>query len=128
MPAIGDTSVPSAGHAPILVQPNPLAPDHYVVLNSGHTFHEKELATLNYLLFPRLGDWAVIKVPDDPTRLAAEAVIRSGFFDEQWAAPVHEDDRAELDDALRLAPSRRIRRAGTHLPNSNRRRRCSCPR
>ena len=76
----------------MLIQPNPLAHDHYVVLNSGHTFHEKELATLNYLLFPRLGDWAVIKVPDDPTRLAAEAVVRSGFFDEQWAVPVHKDD------------------------------------
>ena len=53
-----------------------------MVLNSGHTFHEKELATLNYLLFPRLGDWAVIKVPDDPSRPAAEVVVRSGFFDE----------------------------------------------
>ena len=50
-----------------LIQPNPLAAGRYVVLNSGHTFHEKELATLNYLLFPRLGDWAVVKVPDDPS-------------------------------------------------------------
>ncbi len=111
--AIGDTSVSSAGHALILVQPNPLAPDHYVVLNSGHTFHEKELATLNYLLFPRLGDWAVVKVTDDPTRLTAEPLVRSGFFDEQWAAPVRKDDRVELDERLwRLATSRKIRGAG----------------
>ena len=81
----------------MLIQPNPLAHDHDSVLNSGHTFHEKELATLNYLLFPRLGDWAVVKVPDDPTRLAAEAVVRSGFFDEQWAVPVHSGVRVELD-------------------------------
>ena len=48
----------------MLIQPNPLAAGRYVVLNSGHTFHEKELASLNYLLFPRLGDWAVLKIPD----------------------------------------------------------------
>ena len=55
-------SVPSLDHAPALIHPSPLAAGRYVVLNSGHTFHERELATLNYLLFPRLGDWAVIKV------------------------------------------------------------------
>jgi hypothetical protein len=111
--AIGDTRLPSAGHALVLVQPNPLAHNHYVVLNSGHTFHEKELATLNYLLFPRLGDWAVIKVPDVPTRLAAETVVRSGFFDEHWAAPVHKHDQVELDERLwRLATSRKIQGAG----------------
>ena len=60
--AIGETKVAAADHAPVLIQPNPLAPGRYVVLNSGHTFHEQELSTLNYLLFPRLGDWAVVKV------------------------------------------------------------------
>jgi hypothetical protein len=42
------------------------------------------------LLFPRLGDWAVVKLPDkrveDPARKPPEDVIGSGFFDEQWAA------------------------------------------
>jgi pimeloyl-ACP methyl ester carboxylesterase len=93
--AIGDTRVPAAGHAPILIRPNPLAEGRYVVLNSGHTFHEKELATLNYLLFPRLGDWAVVKVPDDPSRRAAEVVVRSGFFDEQWGLSVDGEDRPD---------------------------------
>ena len=67
------TSVAAADHAPVLIQPNPLAAGRYVVLNSGHTFHEKELATLNYLLFPRLGDWAVVKYvrqPREPLRAA----------------------------------------------------------
>ena len=59
---------PPRDHAPVLIQPNPLAAGRYVVLNSGHTFHEKELASLNYLLFPRLGDWAVLKVGDRRTR------------------------------------------------------------
>ncbi len=82
--AIGATKVPAAGHALVSIQPNPLAAGRYVVLNSGHTFHEKELSTLNYLLFPRLGDWAVVKVPDDPSLTPWEEVVRAGYFDEQW--------------------------------------------
>jgi pimeloyl-ACP methyl ester carboxylesterase len=90
---LGHRRYASADHAPALIQPNPLAgaEGRYVVLNSGHTFHEKELASLNYLLFPRLGDWAVLKVggkvPDDPSAALEETVLRSGFFDERWEAP-----------------------------------------
>jgi len=75
----------------VLIQPNPLAEGRYIVLNSGHTFHEKELASLNYLLFPRLGDWAVLKVgannPRNPSEPLGETVIRAGFFDEHWQFP-----------------------------------------
>jgi hypothetical protein len=87
----GKDSYPAADHAPALIQPNPLAPGRYVVLNSGHTFREKELASLNYLLFPRLGDWAVLKVgaksPANPSEALEEEVLRSGFFDERWRMP-----------------------------------------
>jgi hypothetical protein len=73
---------------PVLIQPNPLAKGRYVVLNSGHTFHEKELASLNYLLFPRLGDWAVLQVggtlPEDPTLQLDETILSAGYFDERW--------------------------------------------
>jgi S-formylglutathione hydrolase FrmB len=81
---------PAADHAPVLIQPNPLrgGEGRYLVLNSGHTFHEKELASLNYLLFPRLGDWAVMKVgarvPSLPSEPLQEEALRAGFFDEQW--------------------------------------------
>jgi hypothetical protein len=78
----------AADHAPALVYPNPLARDRYVVLNSGHTFHDKELASLNYLLFPRLGDWAMLKVggkvPKEPSGPLEESILRTGFFDEDW--------------------------------------------
>lgn len=74
---VGASTYPVADHAPALIQPNPLAPDRYVVLNSGHSFHEKELSTLNYLLFPRLGDWAVF-------RKDADEPVAGGFFDEAW--------------------------------------------
>jgi hypothetical protein len=79
-------------HAPALICSSPLpgAGNHYIVLNSGHTFHEKEFAALNYLLFPRLGDWAILKVgtggepwqPSSPT--FPEEVVRAGFFNEEW--------------------------------------------
>jgi hypothetical protein len=91
--SVGEARVPAAGHAPVLIQPNPLAPGRYVVVNSGHTFHEKELSTLNYLLFPRLGDWAVVKVPDDPDGSSGDVAILGGFFDEHWAPPRHTDLR-----------------------------------
>jgi hypothetical protein len=78
-------------HAPVLIQPSPLAPGRYVVLNSGHTFRETELASVNYLLFPRLGDWAVLKVgpkaPANPSDPLEEEVIRAGYFDERWLLP-----------------------------------------
>lgn len=81
----------AATHALAFIQPNPLAEGRYVVINSGHTFHEKELSSLNYLLFPRHGDWAVLKVggkvPANPSGPLEEEVIRAGFFDERWLLP-----------------------------------------
>lgn len=78
----------AANHVPALIAPNPL-PDgghRYIVLNSGHTFREAELSKVNYLLFPRWGDWAVLQI--DPNRDAAapaeEKVLRAGFFDEDF--------------------------------------------
>jgi lysophospholipase L1-like esterase/pimeloyl-ACP methyl ester carboxylesterase len=89
----------AASYAPVLVQPNRL-PDgagNYVVLNSGHTFHEKELSTLNYLLFPRLGDWAVMKVGDPSADVSKEEPVRAGFFDERWLFPGQKPDFALKD-------------------------------
>ena len=101
---IGKERYAAADHAPALIQPNPLAPGRYVVLNSGHTFHEKELSTLNYLLFPRLGDWAVLQVggkaPEDPSLPLEESVVKAGFFDEQWQFPEAVDGESKLPEAL----------------------------
>lgn len=74
---LGGQTYSAGDHAPVLINRNPLARDRYVVLNSGHTFHEAELSTLNYLLFPRLGDWAVM-------RIGSEEPVRAGYFDENW--------------------------------------------
>jgi hypothetical protein len=81
----------STEHVPVLIQPSPLAPGRYLVINSGHTFHEKELDSLNYLLFPRLGDWAIVKVgakqPAAPSEPLDEVVLKAGFFNEEWRRP-----------------------------------------
>ena len=73
---------------PALIVPNPLpgGGEHYLVLNSGHTFREAELAKLNYLLFPRWGDWAILQIDSLQDRSAPlkEEVVSAGYFDEQW--------------------------------------------
>lgn len=75
-------------HVPALIAPNPLpgGNEHYLVLNSGHTFREAELAKLNYLLFPRWGDWAVLQIDprQDRADSLTEDVVSAGYFDEQW--------------------------------------------
>jgi pimeloyl-ACP methyl ester carboxylesterase len=78
----------SSNHVPALIVANPLpgGEEHYLVLNSGHTFREAELAKLNYLLFPRWGDWAVVQIDPVQDRSAPlrEEIISAGYFDEQW--------------------------------------------
>jgi len=75
-------------HVPALIARNPLpgGEGHYLVLNSGHTFREAELAKLNYLLFPRWGDWAVVEIDPRQDRSAPlkEEITSAGYFDEQW--------------------------------------------
>jgi poly(3-hydroxybutyrate) depolymerase len=90
--AVAGTTYSAAEHAPALIHPNPLAAEagaeRYVVINSGHTFREAELAKLNYLLFPRWGDWALLKigdtVPARPSDPLDETVLQAGFFDNGW--------------------------------------------
>jgi pimeloyl-ACP methyl ester carboxylesterase len=79
---LGGTQYPASEHVPALIHPNPLNPGRYVVLNSGHTFHEAEFHSTNAQLYPRLGDYAVIRVgKSDP--LAAD-IAAAGLFDEHF--------------------------------------------
>jgi len=68
-------------HWSCLIHPNPLAggDGHYIVIISGYTFGAQELKTLNYLLFPRIGDWAVLS--GQPGSVVSK---ESGIFDETW--------------------------------------------
>ena len=91
---IGEQKQPANNHAPVFIFPNPLAAGRYLVLNIGHTFHEQEFAAFNYLLFPRLGDWALMVItnggeqwpPTSPT--FPEEVVCAGYFDEAWQKPL----------------------------------------
>ena len=85
---LGTAKYDSSHNSPALIAPSPFALDRYVVINSGHTFHETELNRLNYLLYPHQGDWAVFKVgdtqPSNPSDLLNEEVLQSGYFNESW--------------------------------------------
>jgi dienelactone hydrolase len=70
-------SYSAAKHIPKMIYPNPLNPERYVVINSGHTFGEAEFRGTNALLFPRLGDYAVI---DGDTGQP----VAAGVFDDLW--------------------------------------------
>jgi hypothetical protein len=74
----------SATHVPVLIYPNPLNPGKYIVLNSGHTFHAEDFKGTNALLYPRLGDYAVLRLAAKGPALDVEQVVDNGLFDEHW--------------------------------------------
>jgi hypothetical protein len=71
-------------HVPVLIYPSPLSPKYYVVLNSGHTFHAREFQGSNALLYPRLGDYAILKMKPQKDNALAVEVQRAGLFDDYW--------------------------------------------
>lgn len=70
-----------------LVYPNPLNRHRYVVINSGHTFHEPEFRGSNAQLYPRLGDVAVLKFEREAKGGFRETVVSSEIFDVRWGWP-----------------------------------------
>jgi hypothetical protein len=76
---LGGKEFNASDHVPVLIYPNPLNPKKYVVINSGHTFGETDLKGTNALLYPRLGDYAVLN--------ANGTVAMAGLFDESWQIP-----------------------------------------
>ena len=69
----------SAENVPVMIYPSPLdgAKSRYVVLNTGHTFGEAASSSVAYLIYPRLGDWAVWSLDNKSPR-------KAGHFDEMW--------------------------------------------
>ena len=63
---------------------NPLNHRRYLVLNSGHTFHASEYTGTNAQLYPRLGDYALLRLtPTEKDALAVETVL-AGLFNDDW--------------------------------------------
>lgn len=73
---VGDKVMDGENQMLVAIYPNPLNPDKYVVLNSGHTFGAKEFKGTNALLYPRLGDWTVLN--------SSGATVAVGIFNEEW--------------------------------------------
>lgn len=81
--SIGPRSFTCDQHGLAMIYPNPLNPRRYVVINSGHTFHEKDFKASNAWLFPRLGDIAVQKFASHGDDFKEETVW-ADIFNEQW--------------------------------------------
>jgi pimeloyl-ACP methyl ester carboxylesterase len=74
----------SADHVPVMIFPNPLNPKKYVVLNTGHTIPSEDYAKTNAMLFPRLGDYAVLRLTPNAKNAAAFEIATAGLFNESW--------------------------------------------
>jgi predicted esterase len=70
-------------HVPLMIHPNPLHPQKYVVINSGPTFREGHDRT-NSLQNPKLGDWAVVDITHSPDALTPGRIVAAGFLNEFW--------------------------------------------
>ena len=86
---IGSHSVNAKTHVPILIYLNPLdsakpgeAP-HYLVLNSGPTFREKDDRN-NSQQNPKLPDWTLVNVTIAPDDTSPGGIVATDFFDEFW--------------------------------------------
>lgn len=81
---IGSQSWPAASHGLCLIFPNPFNRSKYIVLNTGHTFGERDFRASNAWLFPRLGDVGVLQLSQGNAGEAAAAVVWSDVFNAAW--------------------------------------------
>ena len=81
---VADRRFDAAHHALVLIQPNPLNPSRYVVLNSGFTYREYDYLN-NARQVPKLPDWAVIDTDGQSSGPSLPGkVVAADFFDESW--------------------------------------------
>ncbi len=73
----------SQTHVPAVVYPNPLAPDRYVVLNSGFTYREYDYLN-NARQGAKLPDWAILDVSEPANSQSPAGIANAGFFGEFW--------------------------------------------
>ncbi|NQV22916.1 MAG: prolyl oligopeptidase family serine peptidase [Rhodopirellula sp.] len=74
----------SKTHLLSMIYPNPLNPRRYVVINSGHTMHEKDFRASNSWLFPKLGDIAVQKFADGKVNPTDATTVWADMFNSNW--------------------------------------------
>lgn len=74
-------------HGVALIYPNPLNPNRYIVINSGHTMHEKDFRASNSWLFPKLGDIAVIQFKKNSAGTFENQTVWAELFNSNWELP-----------------------------------------
>ncbi|MES2376931.1 MAG: hypothetical protein V4553_10150 [Bacteroidota bacterium] len=79
----GKATYEAKDHGLIMIYPNPLNQEHYIVLNSGFTFREDAYLN-NSKQIPMLPDWAVVDLNTPPDFVHPGKVEDAGFFDERW--------------------------------------------
>lgn len=84
---LGGLEYSAKDHVPVMIYPSPLNALRYVVLNSGHTFHPADYKGTNALLYPRLGDFAVLRLDGTKEAPLEVDVRKAGLFDEFWKLP-----------------------------------------
>jgi hypothetical protein len=80
---VGDRKFDAKTHAPVLIYPNPLNPEKYVVLNSCFTYREYDYLN-NARQVPKLPDWAVIDLTTPPNSRWPGKIAAADFFGEKW--------------------------------------------
>jgi hypothetical protein len=80
---IGKQRYTAATHVPILIYPNPLNPEKYIVLNSSFTFREADYLS-NARQTPKLPDYAIVDITTPPDYRFPGKIVLAGFFNEVW--------------------------------------------
>ncbi len=80
---VGEQRFAADRHAPILIYPNPLNPERYVVLNSGFTYRDADYSN-HPRQFAKLPDWAIVDLTTPPDGRRPGRIAAADFFDERW--------------------------------------------
>ena len=81
--SVGDRKFDAKSHAPVLIYPNPLNSEKYVVLNSSFTYREYDYLN-NARQVPKLPDWAIIDLSTPPDARWPGKIAAADFFGEKW--------------------------------------------
>lgn len=80
---VGNRRFPAKTHIPVLIFPNPLNPQRYIVLNSSFTYREYDYLN-NARQVPKLPDWAIIDIRTPASSRYPGKIVDADFFDERW--------------------------------------------
>ena len=89
----GSAIYPADRYVPVMICPNPLNPEHYVVVNSGVTFSEFGHLS-NAAQTPKLPDYAILDLDFPENSPFSGKVVEAGFFGEDWKMGPHGGDPA----------------------------------